>query len=173
MMETVCSITYLLSLYQIYPSKVPSVFVDPKLQLLLDKEARKKNLHLDDLNADEEVIDGDMDSELDRCVKFVFDVYATDKKNPNSIPKKSGEQFFKVKINLISSILTMRRTALNCMPCAKIHQKSQKMLSQKELIRKKLLQTVTTACPITSNFLILWPHVPNLLQLKPSTILTI
>jgi len=62
---------------------------------MLDKETRKKGLHLDDLQCDEDIIDGDIDFELDRCVKFVFEVYATDKKNPGIMSKKVGEQFFK------------------------------------------------------------------------------
>jgi hypothetical protein len=42
--------------------------------LLLEKEVRKKQIHLDDLNVEEEIVDGDSDADLARCTKFVFDV---------------------------------------------------------------------------------------------------
>lgn len=70
---------------------------DEKLNLLLQKEVQKKSLHIDDLHSDVEIVDGDMDSEIDRCIQTVWGVYlAMDKKQASTgqLNKKIGERFF-------------------------------------------------------------------------------
>eukprot|EP01127_Copromyxa_protea_P009846 TRINITY_DN2352_c0_g1_i1.p1 TRINITY_DN2352_c0_g1~~TRINITY_DN2352_c0_g1_i1.p1 ORF type:complete len:200 (+),score=48.79 TRINITY_DN2352_c0_g1_i1:50-649(+) len=68
---------------------------DEKLSLLLQKEVQKKALHIDDLASDVEIVDGDMDSEIDRCLQTVWGVYlAMDKKQAGQLNKKIGERFF-------------------------------------------------------------------------------
>jgi len=76
----------------IYPSKT-TVFTDPKLKIILDKEVLKRGIKLDDLEPDEVAIDGDLDADIDRCINMVFQVY--DKKLSGSITKKDAQQFFK------------------------------------------------------------------------------
>eukprot|EP01124_Arcella_intermedia_P001354 TRINITY_DN1072_c0_g1_i1.p1 TRINITY_DN1072_c0_g1~~TRINITY_DN1072_c0_g1_i1.p1 ORF type:complete len:196 (+),score=14.92 TRINITY_DN1072_c0_g1_i1:94-681(+) len=77
----------------IYPSKSPTVFTDPKLKTILDKEVLKLHLKLDDLEPDEIAVDGDLDADIDRCITMVFQVY--DRKKTGSIRKKDAEEFFK------------------------------------------------------------------------------
>jgi len=79
----------------IYPTKNPStVFNDPKMKTNLDKEVLKRGLKLDDLEPDEQAVDGDLDADIDRCVGMAFQVYEN-KKQPGTIAKKDAQQFFK------------------------------------------------------------------------------
>eukprot|EP01125_Pyxidicula_operculata_P000456 TRINITY_DN10486_c0_g1_i1.p1 TRINITY_DN10486_c0_g1~~TRINITY_DN10486_c0_g1_i1.p1 ORF type:complete len:197 (-),score=64.23 TRINITY_DN10486_c0_g1_i1:153-743(-) len=78
----------------IYPVKnTQSVFAtNQKLKTALEKEVKKRGLSLDDLEANEEAVDGDLDSDIDRCVNKVFENY--DRKGAGVLPKKIAEQFF-------------------------------------------------------------------------------
>lgn len=76
---------------------------DEKLNLLLQKEVTRKALHIDDLHSDVEIVDGDMDSEIDRCIQTVWGVYlAMDKKQASTgqLNKKIGECFFQTYLKM-------------------------------------------------------------------------
>lgn len=57
-----------------YPGQ-GSVFSNEKLKAVLEKELKKRKLTLDDFERDEQAVDGDMDSEIDRFWSRVFQVY--------------------------------------------------------------------------------------------------
>jgi len=84
----------------IYPAKGrTSIFsVNLKAKAALEKECKKRGITLDDLEPEEEAVDGDLDSEIERCVKKVWAVY--DKKNQGALPKKIVEQFFRDTLEL-------------------------------------------------------------------------
>jgi len=84
----------------IYPTKGrASIFAtNPKAKVALEKEVRKRGLTLDDLEPQEDAVDGDLDADVERCVAKVWSFY--DRKGTGQLPKKVAEQFFKDCLSL-------------------------------------------------------------------------
>jgi hypothetical protein len=70
-----------------------TIFNDPKLKQKLDKEIAKGKIKAD-IPEDEEALDPDLDSSIDKYVREAWQYY--DKKNQGFIEKKVALQFFKV-----------------------------------------------------------------------------
>eukprot|EP01130_Rhizamoeba_saxonica_P006589 TRINITY_DN2624_c0_g2_i1.p1 TRINITY_DN2624_c0_g2~~TRINITY_DN2624_c0_g2_i1.p1 ORF type:complete len:205 (-),score=44.58 TRINITY_DN2624_c0_g2_i1:66-656(-) len=78
---------------ELYPSdNGQTIFTNPKLAQKLEKELGKRGISLDDIMAEEDYVDGDMDADIDRCIQKIFQIY--DRKGTGSINKKLGSQFF-------------------------------------------------------------------------------
>jgi len=71
---------------------------NPKMEAKLQKDLIKRNINPNDLEGDEDFIDGDMDAEIDRIIQKIFEVY--DKKKTNMLPKKVVSQFFSDLVEL-------------------------------------------------------------------------
>ena len=77
-----------------FPTEQKStIFNDPKLKQKLDKEIAKGKIKAD-IPEDEEALDPDLDSSIDKYVREAWQYY--DKKNQGFIEKKVALQFFKV-----------------------------------------------------------------------------
>jgi len=77
----------------IWPTGQQSIFnpTNPKMQGKLEKGLQKLAINPDDLEGDEDYLDGDMDAEIDRILEKIFKVY--DKKGVGNLPKKVAQQF--------------------------------------------------------------------------------
>ena len=80
-----------------------TIFNDPKLKQKLDKEIAKGKIKAD-IPEDEEALDPDLDSSIDKYVREAWQYY--DKKNQGFIEKKVALQFFKDSLELYA----IRRT---------------------------------------------------------------
>jgi hypothetical protein len=74
-----------------------TIFNDPKLKQKLDKEIAKGKIKAD-IPEDEEALDPDLDSSIDKYVREAWQYY--DKKNQGFIEKKVALQFFKDSLEL-------------------------------------------------------------------------
>eukprot|EP01129_Flabellula_baltica_P000061 TRINITY_DN10063_c0_g1_i1.p1 TRINITY_DN10063_c0_g1~~TRINITY_DN10063_c0_g1_i1.p1 ORF type:complete len:212 (+),score=65.39 TRINITY_DN10063_c0_g1_i1:46-636(+) len=96
----------------IWPSAGQSVILsNPKMLSKFEKEMNKSNLSADIFEGDEDYIDGDMDTEVSRCIDHIWSVY--DKKNTGSLNKKAVQQFFSDLLELYA--LRTNRKKKDCL----------------------------------------------------------
>jgi len=76
----------------VWPTNQSVFSTNPKMQAKLEKDLLKRNINPNDLEGEEDYVDGDMDAEIDRIVEKIFMVY--DKKQTKLLPKKVAQKFF-------------------------------------------------------------------------------